>query len=976
MARNIDVTEWWLTEIERVCVKVARCTSHIDYLSSCLSLGIVPKGLIVKLPMSAFPPPTRDSFYIFQFEISLQLTEFTLNTYINLRNSYCQERLIPLINVVKMATPEGGRRVQSIMDRTYPFLQNLLDENSRKLSSLCLQYLNSGIPLPFDFRKSYQHLINLIGMNNNLSRNPQAPLVPPLIHPPTSVAPPHSPASQFNVTADMELPTTFDDPTPPRTIANEPDSAFSEVCNLSSRVLSDVEKGVLSKGLSFSPNPKVDAIALHTDIQKFCRALRLRYYWKTQPAADSSMANQIETNPALLKFKPPSHFDPLVHRPLPPTHPLELFISRLEDETSTPQFLGSLRPQNKNLTVDEKRAIARLKSDHNLMIMPADKGSTVVLMDKNDYRSEVYRQLNDSEYYICLRSDDPSATFRREIEVYLRANGCREGLSRDDVQLLLPKEPRCPDFYILPKIHKNYSMPENPPPGRPIVASYGSLTERLSVFIDNHLQPLVHSQPSYCKDTFHFLEILNNVQIPSASSHPTLLVSVDVTSLYSNIPHTQGLLALREFLDRRPQPHSPSTGFLLQLSEFVLTKNYFTFEESVYLQIKGTAMGTPFAPSYANLYMANLEQNFLASQTHVPLLWTRFIDDIFLIWTHGEESLKTFLETLNTSYDVHFTWHISPTSVTFLDVTVTLGEEGISTEMYVKPTNPQQYLHFSSCHPRHVKRAIPRSLSIRSNRLCSRPGDRGKHSENLKNKLTQRGYPQNLVENRIVPSNVQYNPTPRQNSSSTPYLLTTYFPGVTRINSILRNLFPILSENSVTRDVFQSPPSMAYRRPPNLGNIFSHRRSNAADNTQPQPQGLQPCGNRRCQLCDVTLQSDTFSSPNNPEVFKCKGSTVCQSKNCVYKLTCQHDQCQAFYVGKSTTQLNERMNNHRSASRHHRNEPVANHTNLHSDEFNSCYKLQTLCQLPPDAPDGKFDALERPIFYSSWSTGTTETEPI
>lgn len=62
-------------------------------------------------------------------------------------------------------------------------------------------------------------------------------------------------------------------------------------------------------------------------------------------------------------------------------------------------------------------------------------------------------------------------------------------------------------------------------------------------------------------------------------------------------------------------------------------RNDFIFNEKFYLQIKGTAMGKRFAPAYANLYMANWEEEALTKCVHKPLCYLRYLDDIFGIWT-------------------------------------------------------------------------------------------------------------------------------------------------------------------------------------------------------------------------------------------------------------------------------------------------------------------------------------------------------
>jgi hypothetical protein len=80
----------------------------------------------------------------------------------------------------------------------------------------------------------------------------------------------------------------------------------------------------------------------------------------------------------------------------------------------------------------------------------------------------------------------------------------------------------------------------------------------------------------------------------------TILVSMDVTSLYTNIPHSDGIESCREAWDQRAVKEPP-TEYLVQLLTLVLKHNNFTFNGEHFLQINGTAMGTKMAPSYANI---------------------------------------------------------------------------------------------------------------------------------------------------------------------------------------------------------------------------------------------------------------------------------------------------------------------------------------------------------------------------------------
>ena len=87
-----------------------------------------------------------------------------------------------------------------------------------------------------------------------------------------------------------------------------------------------------------------------------------------------------------------------------------------------------------------------------------------------------------------------------------------------------------------------------------------------------------------------------------------------------------------------------SSDTLIELVELVLRSNYFEFNERYLKQIRGTAIGTKFAPPYAIIYMAALEEDFLETQKIKPWLWSRYTDDIFAIGQHREDLPKIFLE--------------------------------------------------------------------------------------------------------------------------------------------------------------------------------------------------------------------------------------------------------------------------------------------------------------------------------------------
>ena len=110
--------------------------------------------------------------------------------------------------------------------------------------------------------------------------------------------------------------------------------------------------------------------------------------------------------------------------------------------------------------------------------------------------------------------------------------------------------------------------------------------------------------------------------------------------------------------------------------------NNFEFENYHYQQLHGTAMGTKMAPAYASLFTGDLEQKILTQSPLKPLVWWLYIDDVFMIWPHGEEKLNKFVNLLNSSQEtIKFTHEVFPSKVNFIDDTVLLHNN--STALHV-----------------------------------------------------------------------------------------------------------------------------------------------------------------------------------------------------------------------------------------------------------------------------------------------------
>ena len=399
-----------------------------------------------------------------------------------------------------------------------------------------------------------------------------------------------------------------------------------------------------------------------------------------------------------------------------------------------------------NLSPNQISTIRELKRNGNIIIKPADKGSSVVVMRTEAYRTEALRQLNNGSYYRPLANALYPDTAR---EMYFALDKiCRKGaITPKQLNYLKPKinELNSRYFYLLPKIHKTRSAWPQPdmPPGRPIVADVETESSRVCEFIDYFLQPVSNRHPSYLKDTYHFIKKVRDFEVLPSD----LLISADVESLYTNMRIDLIIDSIREAFRDFPDPARPDEG-ILELLSLTLHNNDFEFDGQFYLQVCGIAMGRKYAPSAANIYLRSFDKK-ASNGFHIkPKLYSRFLDDIFGVWPGTREELINYQKFLNNLIPgIKVTFTVRDWVIEFLDTRVyksidPSGKCTLQTKVYCKPTDTHQLLHRSSNHPTHTFQGIAKSQFIRFKRISSTRQDYFQAATMLVTALTNRGYNQ------------------------------------------------------------------------------------------------------------------------------------------------------------------------------------------------------------------------------------------
>nr|XP_049581060.1 uncharacterized protein LOC125971932 isoform X2 [Syngnathus scovelli] len=630
------------------------------------------------------------------------------------------------------------------------------------------------------------------------------------------------------------------------------------VVNLSTSFsLTKHHRGLLEKGLTFVPTT-----TLRKNQRKTTKA-HLRCYHRRLKLVSYFGSSTMTAPP---KFQLASTWEP-EDRGVP----RELVELIQRDRVALTQV--DVPEEAPNLTKGEKMALEELSSAENLVIKPADKGSAVVIMDRQKYVQEAHRQLRNSEYYLSIQTPIYPIT---EKKVHGILDQMRKERNITKKQLLYlkgtsPARPRY--FYLLPKIHKDpatWPWPYVMPPGRPIVSDCGSESYGSAELLDHHLNPLSVIHPSYIKDTNDFIQKVRALTL----TRTCLLFSMGVENLYTNIETAKGLEA-----------------------------------------VKGTAMGKRFSPAYANIYMAEWEEVALACCTKKPIAYLRYLDDIWGIWGDSREDFDLFLKTLNDQHpSINLTAQISEREINFLDTTTFKGPEFNTTgkldvRVFFKPTDTHALLHKQSFHPKHTFKGLIYSQLLRFERICTRSEDREEATRVLFKALRQRGYSRSFLRRVRLQTGVTDRGGETQDIKRIIIpLISTYNTYTVKVH---RKIKQNLDSSALTDLKGRHKVVSAFKRNPNLKDWLVSTKMRT--------------GSSRSARRSVGVITDS----QKKEHFFIQTGKDLATKNAIYCVSCRL--CDVMYVGQTRNDVRSRLHSHRYNITHNqkRNTHLVRHFRRH-----------------------------------------------
>ena len=345
------------------------------------------------------------------------------------------------------------------------------------------------------------------------------------------------------------------------------------VINHSSRQLSDTETKVLARGLNFAISPKKIP---HEDFivatESACAAL--------PPSDKAGLRNEVAG------------------------------------------ILRNAKAPKPNISREETKALTTLAKDDTILILPADKGRSTVILDKDKYIDQVKTMLSDKNTYEVLETD-PTEKNKRKLVKLLSELKKSNKITEPEYTHLYPTAEGIPRLYCTPKIHK----PEVPV--RLIVDCTGAVTYNTPTFLVNILRPLVGKTPQHCKNSKELAKELISVKVEQDEQ----LISHDVVALFTKTPVDPTLDIVRRRLEHDKTLRRRTklkVEDIMKILSFVTKSTYFMFQGVIYKQVEGFAMGDPLSAVMSNIFMEDLESQAIPSApTECALsLWKCYVDDI------------------------------------------------------------------------------------------------------------------------------------------------------------------------------------------------------------------------------------------------------------------------------------------------------------------------------------------------------------
>ena len=245
------------------------------------------------------------------------------------------------------------------------------------------------------------------------------------------------------------------------------------------------------------------------------------------------------------------------------------------------------KPPKSNISKEEARAIKELKKDQDRMVLPADKGVSMVVMDREEYERKSEDLFNQPTYRVL--PSDPTTKQKNRLIAILKNIKSEGGINDNTYRKLYPTGASTPKYYGLPKVHKKDV------PLRPIISRRGAATYDSTKELARIPKPLVGKSLHHFHNTQDFIHSIKDIKI---QDHQCMM-SYDVHSLFTSTPIDPAISIIRRQLEQDKDLHkrtNMTVNHICCLLEFCLKNTIFQYKGRYYEQTEGLLWGHPLAP--------------------------------------------------------------------------------------------------------------------------------------------------------------------------------------------------------------------------------------------------------------------------------------------------------------------------------------------------------------------------------------------
>ena len=405
------------------------------------------------------------------------------------------------------------------------------------------------------------------------------------------------------------------------------------------------------------------------------------------------------------------------------------------------KHFGMKERKDYSKSIISKEQYAQIKeftSNSEIIVRKADKSNTFVVMNRTDYYTKINEILKDETKFVKIEKD-PTYDLKSELNKLIAV--INSATTYNYPRLTGHFEPGY--VYGNPKIHKN----KESPPLRPIVSQVGTVTYDLAKWL-NSLITSYMPKKHMIDSTYEFIQIARTI------NKPKFLASLDVESLFTNVPVIETIrIILDNIYDQTSKPPLAIPRPILEkLLTICTTKTPFRAPTGeIYQQTNGVSMGSALGPTFANFYMCHLENSVFHSNPQLkPHIYCRYVDDIFLVLNNFQEliQLKTAFETCSI---LQFTYETEVNKqMPFLDTLVHRKVNNVDTSTYTKATNSGDCMNFSSHCPNRYKIGVIKNFLHRSYQVSSTWQAFTDDLNRIRQLLVNNNFPNSIIEKTIA----------------------------------------------------------------------------------------------------------------------------------------------------------------------------------------------------------------------------------